>query len=475
VRRLLFGCLLALGCHVSGVASQVPQAPASSSPGVITGTVRDESGTPVVGAVVQAIVRRKKWLGPYYEAPVGRPDESDDRGQFRLHSLPPGSYVVAVSLQPQRPAPVPPETTEYVRTYSPGATALADAQPIAVQPGAEQSVSVRLARVRFVSVSGIARTSGGQPAENFDVSLRGGPATVGYTGAQGGFMTTLVAGARVAKDGSFSLARVPVGSYVLVVTNGNSRQRQNQPFEIAEIPVEVRDAALTGVTVVTAPGATVSGRLEWHGGGPVPWPRGTNTLGRIRATGVGRQVDFASIDTEIQPDGSFQFTNLFGLRRIVAMSLPFNWTVTAVEGPNEVLAGRNIDVTPGRNISDLRVIIIDRPGTLVGTVSDEDDKPFLEGSVLLMPREAKDIDALGWGFGATQIYRGTGGVGYYRMERLVPGSYLAAAIDVEPYRLSGDTDLMERARAAAVPIEIREGETGLNLRLVRLRPFVQGP
>ena len=103
MRRLLFVCLLALAGYANGVESQVTQAPASPSPGVITGTVRDESGTPVVGAAVQAIVRRKRWAGPYYETKVGRPDESDDRGQFRLHSLPPGAYVVAVSLQPPQP------------------------------------------------------------------------------------------------------------------------------------------------------------------------------------------------------------------------------------------------------------------------------------------------------------------------------------------------------------------------------------
>jgi hypothetical protein len=157
------------------------------------------------------------------------------------------------------------------------------------------------------------------------------------------------------------------------------------------------------------------------------------------------------------------------------MGLAFNWTITGVEGPKELLVGQNIDVRPGRDISDLRVIIIDRPGTLVATVSDEGDKPFNSGSVLLMPRNPADLDPLSWGFRATQTNSGQSGVWYYRMERVVPGSYLAAAIDVEPYRLSGDSDLMERARAAAVPVEIREGETRVNLRLVRLRPFIQIP
>ena len=109
----------------------------------------------------------------------------------------------------------------------------------------------------------------------------------------------------------------------------------------------------------------------------------------------------------------------------------------------------------------------------MATVSDEDDRPFLTGSVLLMSRDPSEIDPLGWGYRATQQNRGSDGISYYAMDSILPGSYLAVAIDVEPYRLTGDADLMERARAAAVPVEIREGQVPLGLRVVRLRPFVR--
>jgi hypothetical protein len=61
------------------------------------------------------------------------------------------------------------------------------------------------------------------------------------------------------------------------------------------------------------------------------------------------------------------------------------------------------------------------------------------------------------------------------MERVLPGFYLAAAIDIEPYRLAADTDLMERARAAAEPVDIRDTTVQLSLGLVRLRQLIQGP
>ena len=83
---------------------------------------------------------------------------------------------------------------------------------------------------------------------------------------------------------------------------------------------------------------------------------------------------------------------------------------------------------------------------------------------------------MGWGLGAIQSNYGEAGIGYYRMDRLTPGPHLVAAVDVEPHHLRDDVELMERARAGAVPVDIREGEqTRLNVRLVRLRPFVQNP
>ena len=460
-------CILAV-IAVPAIETHAVQTPAAAT-GVLTGVVTDASGRPIVGARVQAVGRAKKWAGPYYEIPAGNQDESDDRGQFRLHSLPPGRYAVAVTVQSNGPAQA---ATGYMRTYNPATTSLADAQMIAVEAGKEHSASIRVTPSRFVEISGIATTSTGEPAGRFGVWLSGGPATIGYTGVQGGYMTTMVATGTTAQDGAFSLWRVPAGAYTLTVANGPSRP--GRPLEIAEIPIEVTDTSIAGLKVTTARGATVSGRLEWAGRGAVPWPR-SSKLGRIRATAVGRGSDYASLDTEVEPDGTFRFSDLYGLRRIQSMGLAFGWAVQSVSGPTGVLAGPNLKVTPGVDVTDVRVVVTNLTGRLLATVTDEERNPFLTGSVLLMQRNAADIDPLGWGYLATQKNLELAGLSYYAMDRVLPGSYLAVAIDVEPYRLTGDADLMERAREAAVPVDIREGETPLALRVVRLRPFLRGP
>jgi hypothetical protein len=457
--------VLALAAAPPVVGSQSTPPTAAQPTGVITGRLTDESGRPVVWARVQAFRRLKRWNGPFDEVATPSYDETDDRGQFRLHSLPPGNYFV--SAQPQRTSG-PPETTGYLRTYFPGTTSLADAQPVTVASGQEQSASIRLLPVPLTTIDGVATTADGRPASNFDLSLRARPVGVDS------FMTAIAASTRVSADGSFSLSRVPAGAYTLSVTNGSTRR--GQPFEIAEIPVEVgANVPVSNISVVTAPGATVSGRRGWDGTGAVPWPRDTPTLGRIRAAAIGRESDYASLDTDVKPDGTFQFTNLYGLRRIESMGLVFNWVVKSVVRSKDVLAGPNLDVKPGTVVDDLTIIVTNRTGTLLATVNDEEGKPFLTGSVLLLPQSPAELDARGWGFRATRKNRGNNGIWLYAIDGILPGSYLAAAIDVEPYRLTGDTELMERARAAAVRVDIHEGNTPLTLRVVRLQPFVQGP
>jgi hypothetical protein len=56
-----------------------------------------------------------------------------------------------------------------------------------------------------------------------------------------------------------------------------------------------------------------------------------------------------------------------------------------------------------------------------------------------------------------------------------PGSYLMIGIDIGAHLLSADADLMQRARAAATPIDITPGVTQRRLQIVRLRQFIRHP
>ena len=196
-------------------------------------------------------------------------------------------------------------------TFHPGVLSLDAATPVDVEPGREGDVSIRFAPVPLFSIAGTATTSAGLPAARFNVWLRGIPATIGYTGIPAGFMTPDDRG-----DHRLGWFVLPCGGatrlHTLMVTNGHTPALREQPLEINEVRVDV-SAPVTGLKVSTAPGSTVSGRLEWAGTGPSPWP-GAKGSYRIRATGIGRGSEFGRIEADTQPDGTFSFTNLSGLR-----------------------------------------------------------------------------------------------------------------------------------------------------------------
>jgi hypothetical protein len=184
------------------------------------------------------------------------------------------------------------------------------------------------------------------------------------------------------------------------------------------------------------------------------------------------------LDAQVNPDGTFEFHALYGLRAIQPMG--FSWAIDSLQGPSTVQDRWFVDVVPGVDIPNLRLVVTN-PGWLFATVIDESGKPFarpagaFHGSVLVMPVDPAAPDSRHWGFyDASNIYSSSNGEALARIENIAPGAYLIAAIDVEPYRLTNDTDLMERARAGATLVQARSGAFDVRLRIVRLRALVRG-
>src|SRR5688572_28758445 len=63
----------------------------------IAGTVRDDRGEPVIGVFVTAYRRVMTANGPVWSLNGSAGEASDDRGQFRLNGLAPGTYAVGIS------------------------------------------------------------------------------------------------------------------------------------------------------------------------------------------------------------------------------------------------------------------------------------------------------------------------------------------------------------------------------------------
>jgi hypothetical protein len=236
---------------------------------VISGTVTDEAGEPVVGATVRVLRRVANGPGGVERYGPGHQTTTDDLGQYRLTTLPPGAYVVGV---PQTQVTVPVSVVDaYVQSAAaqggneaggrlldlmnsssavpsagggvrvedlllqssgggralaippPGAAGLAvypttfhpsgDGVPptvVTLEPGEERAgVEIVLRPERAVRVSGTV-TADGRPAPDVAVRLvpAGGPAMANQNGFESAATIT-------APDGSFTLLGVTPGRYVL--------------------------------------------------------------------------------------------------------------------------------------------------------------------------------------------------------------------------------------------------------------------
>ena len=106
--------------------------------GVVTGTVRNQTGEPVVGVNVRALMVNSAGSLPFPYIPFGSTDRTDDRGIYRIYGLPEGTYVVWAGGGGDLPQPAPDPFENDVPTYAPSSTR-ETAREIAVHAGAESN------------------------------------------------------------------------------------------------------------------------------------------------------------------------------------------------------------------------------------------------------------------------------------------------------------------------------------------------
>ena len=294
-------------------------------PGAISGAVRDESGEPVVGVVVRALKRvRIQGRDDFVAGPVTR---TDDRGRYRLHTLPPGKYVVQVpSVQASVPAsakvgeaderfalrprpiadevldlldvdqaqrlaigryavPPPPVNGEhwsYPVIFHPAATSVSDATTIELKFGDDrQNVDLTLTPVQSVRVSGVVD---GPPETLRSLTVRLLPAGLENLGFGSEAATALVS-----SDGRFTFLNVPAGQYTV-----------DAPAQISELSITPPQigprkalpgpptAPVTGASLQQTellPGVTLTHFFSMSANAPATG-RATVTVGNTDVTGV---------------------------------------------------------------------------------------------------------------------------------------------------------------------------------------------
>ena len=421
----------------------------------ITGRVFDEFGDPVAGARVQAM-RYQMFQGARRLSPVGVNAQSDDTGAFRLYGLMPGDYYVSAILR-AFPGDQSDETNGYAPTYYPGTGSVTDAQAVSLGVSQEASISFALMPVRTARVAGRVVNSTGAPFNGI-VMLAGSDAAV--TGPP-----ALAAGNRIRADGTFILTNVAPGSYTLLATSGGpgGRGGGNVEPEMGSLPLVVSGEDVTGITLVTSPGATLAGvvaaadgirtRLDTNGmqimAQAVPFERGFGGPGR-----PGR----------VEADGSFTLTNLFGARAIRVNGIPQGWMLDAVRIGGVDVTDTPVEFGPNESVADVEILLTDRVTNLSGTVAGPDGKPSRDFSVVVFPDDETKWQAPSRFLRSARPDQD----GLFKIGALPPDdAYLAVAVDYLEQGEGADPEFLNQIRDRATRFRLRAGESAtVNLKLV---------
>ncbi len=273
--------------------------------GAIAGRITDGNGEPLMGIRVEAVYKRiRNGAGRMVMYATAN---TDDRGQYRLWYLDPGSYWLrALGRQTvmtgygEFPPPKEGETA-YGPSYFPTGATPAEGQAIAVEGGATADANFQLAARPGLRIRG--RVLGLAPDEPVTLELsRDGERIAGQVKVN-------------LANGAFEAAGLPPGEYLLLARTRSGDERRG------EVIVQLGAADVNGVTVALSSGVSVKGQI--HGAGPgrrfgnmgilKPW------RGRDGHESYGRPSEGGGIEWDNVIPGRYEFqTNSLNVASILS-------------------------------------------------------------------------------------------------------------------------------------------------------------
>jgi carboxypeptidase family protein len=469
---------------------EIPMVPGS----VLAGRIVDEAGRPMS--------RQFPWLLEYrmvgdrrmlararLPLAIGFFERStDDRGEFRLFGLPPGTYYLFVTptitsgarvttadevrwaMQPpgdaRGPAPAPGPVAGYASFYFPGTPDPSAAQPIVVGPAeVREGLTFRVGFVSVARVAGVVRRPDGSPAAGASIVLEARDANVSLEGS----------GRQVRSDpeGRFVFNNVPPGDYRIAARAATATSTTPQPAVLdlwgqAEVIVAGRD--IDGMALALAPASAISGRVTFDGAALTP----PADLTRIRLQFVATAALAAAITgagsgsalhtAAVQADGTFRVEGLPPDRYIAAASWPgmrtgdgtTGWWLTSIRVGARDLADTPIPVPANADVRDVTLTFRDRIGAIEGSLTDAAGRPAPEYFVLAFP-----VERTSWTTTSrrvvTPVHPGTDG--RFRITGLLAGEYYLAVVTTIDSDDATDPAFLEAILPGAIRIAVAEGET----------------
>jgi hypothetical protein len=237
--------------------------------------------------------------------------------------------------------------TTLAPTYYPGTGDFGSAQKVRVAPGAETAIDFPLLPVRSARVSGFVYTSRGQPANAF----------LSLTSEAGELGTPFGGGGITRNDGSFTIADIPPGRYMLVA------EVRSSPSEIAEIgtsSIVLNGADSEGLVVTTAKPGSLRGTIQLDSSVKRRPPREVEIAARPRRQGTEATFASATGPSFEMPAPPGPFT--------LEVDVPDGWVVKSLTMGGLDATELAIDIGSEQNVP-VTVVLTDRMTDVSGTIA----------------------------------------------------------------------------------------------------------
>jgi len=224
--------------------------------------------------------------------------------------------------------------------------------------------------------------------------------------------------------------------------------------EVGSVPISVSGEDLSNVVLVTAKGATATGRLVFDGGTK------PTTLTSIRITAMAADNDMMQMGGSlgnVKADGSFEMKGLGGTRLLRPVGLPQGWTLKAIRNvAGADVTDTGLDFKPGDSVAGIDIVLTNKLIDVSGTVKGGDGQPAKDYTVVLFSDDPQK-----WIVPSSRYVTAArpNQDGRFQVKSLPAGGYYAVALEYVAQGEWGDPELLQRLVAKATRFSIDDGDT----------------
>jgi hypothetical protein len=413
---------------------------------VVSGKVKFDDAEPAVNVTIQL------YRGYYFHGRHGyalaASTQTNDRGEYRVHGLEPGSYYVAALYQAP---PLPPDAKEqrntdpsgnpspelsYAVTFFPEVQKLADAVAVRPAPGQEVAgIDIFLTLVHTVHIRGrVTSAVSGKVIQGPSITLRwNDPDNTGSVSAP--------VNVSFDREQNFEIRGVTTGPYLAIVTGVDDGKSVS-----ARMPVSVGDSDIANLDIVVGPEQIWKGKVRIEGGDD------STPLSGLQVSLEPRRALAPIARSTVDKNGNFSLPFVpQETYDLFVSNAPEDAYLKSVRVGSSDRLVVGLEAEPGGDPPAMEVVLNMNGGGVAGRVLTSDPTVVASGAtVMLIP----DPQA-----GRVQSYKTTiaDEFGDFLAKGLAPGNYvLLAWLDQPPCEIYNPDDL-PACLAHGVRVQLSEG------------------